>query len=517
MTVSWLLRAVSTTDRWRLRLDRLARSAAPRHARAMRPLVLLIVSLALACGGRAPPHGERLEAYPATRFIPSDATYAFTATSADAAFAVVRDLADGFGPAAGVDAAALGALVRDLLGFDALSGAGWAELGVDLTGGAALWASSGVSAVLAVRLDDPQRLAAFVDTRKARGLVLSTSALDGREVTTIHGDDGVALSWAVVDRWLLVHAGLSVDRAADGAWLRAALSAGGRFAGTTDFADALTAARARLNVTAPPVIGVVRPDRVLAGPAGVELDDCRALLGHARRVLFALASEPTAARGALTIELDDAAAGIAEALTPAPVGWAAARGDAPLVVEVGLDLRRAQAAIAPCMGDRVLAPALAARVWAGRAFAHQLDLEAQEARGAVATLAQPGLIDRALSQLPGRSLFTSHRRVGGLEVATLKVPTMPTVSYAERGEELTITAEMPIDDLLERGVSDELLRLELRPRAWSAEALDSLLGLLVGRDRLRSAMVAGLRRWSHGRLTVRLEASAIVVEALGQR
>ncbi|MBP8807057.1 MAG: hypothetical protein KBG48_13810 [Kofleriaceae bacterium] len=488
---------------------------------ALRSLVLVVALAVLGCGGRSTPRSGRAELYPAARFVPADATYAIAARSGDDLVRVLRDLADGLGPAVQVDAAALGALLAEELGLDLLSSAALVDAGVDLAGGVAVWGHGGVSPVLAVALADPARLAAHIDRLRQGGLVLATSTVDGHEVSTWRPERGLAIHWVAIDRYLLIHLELTGERATPDAWLRTALAAGGRFVEHPDLAAAVAAGASHLGLATPPVVGVIRPAQLRAAVLGEHLPACAALVAPVGRVFVAAASgadrQPSESRGVITVEVGAAAAGIAAAALPAPPGWAAARADAPLVVEWGLDLRRVEAAVEPCLGDALTRDATRAGLWGVRAFAHQLDLDDRAARGAIAAAAKPGVLDEALDEIPGRAIFARTRQVAGRTVTSVDVPLVPAFHAAQDGEAVTVAVDLPIDGLLDRVPSDDLVRVEVRPQAWSAESWDQLLEPIIGRDRARAVTVAALRRWTYGEVTARLTGDTLIVTLRGDR
>ena len=84
-----------------------------------------------------------------------------------------------------------------------------------------------------------------------------------------------------------------------------------------------------------------------------------------------------------------------------------------------------------------------------------------------------------------------------------------------------VAVETSIDPLLTGAGPDpaaaELLRVELRPQAWSADQWSELLRPLVRREQARTFAVRALRRWKLGQLLLVREPQALVFTARGER
>ncbi|MBK9032519.1 MAG: hypothetical protein IPL61_14615 [Myxococcales bacterium] len=491
----------------------------PRRALALISLCSLVL---VACGPRSSgssttsvPVGE----HAGLAFVPPDAIYVVATTRVDQVAILLRDVADGLGPLVSEDAATMGAELARALGFDPMSPDGLAEQGVDLTRGLALWAHGGVGPTLALPLADPARMVARIEQyRGAGGAVVQVSRIGDQEVSTWRPDRDLAFHWAFVGDWLLVHLELAVDAEPADAWLTAALAARGRFAAEPDFLAARAAAAKLL--AAPAVVGLVRMPAILAQVPAAERLKCAGTLGQAQRLFLAASSDATVAQAGLVVELPSTDGVRAMQLAPPP-GWVATRGEPPLVVELGLDLRAVQAALAPCIGTELTRDAISGGVFGGRAFARRLEVGKLELEGAIAALVDPAVVADALDEIPGFDFLKRTRTVAGQAVVDVDVPMIPSFSYAQRGEAVVVTVGTAIDPILAgAAVADppaELARVELRPRAWSEDAWDSLLRGIIARSGARARTIAGLRRWQLGVIEAHRDGAAIVVTARGER
>ncbi|MEZ4402360.1 MAG: hypothetical protein R3B06_20210 [Kofleriaceae bacterium] len=491
----------------------------------LRALAVTVAFSLLACGPKgdaAHPPGARsavVSAYPGLAYVPADATYLLASHRLDGALQVVRDLADAVGPLDGMDATRYGAGLARVLGFDPSTAAGLADQGFDLERGFAVWARGGLGPVIAMPVADAARVMARIDRYRAGGAVVQTTSIDGHDVSTWRAERELAIHWAFVADWLLVHVEFTVEREADGAWLTAALAAGGRIGGAADVAATLAQASQRLGVATPAVIGLLRWPAVRATAAGAETAPCDGTMGQLGSIMIGATGDGATAAGVIVADLPGGVASIRAMALPAPAGWAAARGAAPASAELGLDLRRFQAAWAPCLGDGLTRDALAAGVFGGRAFALAVDLEDGKLQGALAATVAPAAVAQLREQIPGLAFLERTRLVGGVTVHDVRLPMVPAIAYAQTGERLVATAELPIDPLVTGGDAGAapLARVELYPQAWPAETWDQLFGMVIGRDRLREHMVELFRRWRHGVIEVNLEDRALVLTARGER
>jgi hypothetical protein len=140
-------------------------------------------------------------------------------------------------------------------------------------------------------------------------------------------------------------------------------------------------------------------------------------------------------------------------------------------------------------------------------------------RGAAAVeLTDPGIIARALDDVPGISFLMKRRKVAGVDVTDVNVPMLPRFAYAQIGATTVITVSSAIDTLVSlEPPGDEVARFEVLPRAWSEATWNDLLHEVQRRDEAREDTVRRLRNWSHGLVTVSLEGRAVVIAGLGTK
>jgi len=485
---------------------------------------VLVVGVAVVVGlaGCGPKHAGSSAGMPAAtadyaglRFVPADVSYALVSRRTEDAVLVMRDLADSFGLLAGEDAAHIGSELAGELGFDPLTAAGIAEQGVDLTRGFALW-SRGIGPNLALPLADPARFVAMIEGYRSQGVVVQVQRVDGVEIYTWMPDSDVALHWAIVDDWLIAHLQFDKEHEADNAWFAAAMAARGAFGAEADFAAARDEGSKRVGT--PGVVGVVRVPALFATALGTSWRGCGDTFGRVGRVLVSAATEGKDARGAIVAELPGGVDGIRAMQLLRPVGWEAARAQAPLQVEAALDLR----AVAPLWAACLEVPDLAdepARwgMYGGRAFAYELDPGDLKGRGAAAVFGEPRAFVEIAEQIPAPDFLRKSRKVAGIAVSEINVPMMPHLSYAIIDTTAVATVDLSIDPLLGplAAPGDELARLEVHPQKWSEDTWSQLVGMFITRPVLRERAVRGLRRWSLGSIVARLEARAVVIDLHG--
>ncbi len=487
-------------------------------------IALVIVA---ACGPKPGPSGggggdsqmpAAVSAYAGLRWVPPDVTYAVATRRSEDAVLILKNLVDAAGILAEVDAAELSRESTRELGFDLLAPEAYADLGVDLERGVAIW-SRGLGPSLAIPLVDPQRLAAELEARRGPGTVVQVSRAHEVDVYTLRPDRDAAIHWAIAGDWFLAHVEITDEREADGAWFESAWSARGGLAGAADFTAALDEGRARLGGE-PPLVGLARLPALLALPLIEDPPACAPIVGALGRV-FVAAGAGAEARGAIVVELPAGVDGVRALITNLPAGWVAARAGAPLQVEIGVDLRDVAAALGPCVGDDLFRNLELDQASGGRLFVHQIDIGRLEGKGAVvAELGNPRMLDDLLAEIPGIGFLSKKRKLAGFAVTDVNAPAVPRFSYTVAGSSTIVTVGTPIDALLGGGMvagGDQLARVELSPRAWPAQTWDELLQSVIGRQETRTATVRRLRAWSHGLLTLTVEGRALVLTAHGAR
>jgi len=495
----------------------------------MRLAYVTILSLAVACHhggttGPKPAASPWIDAYPALRWVPADATYVVTAHSVDDAVQAIRALHDVADIPLDVDLAEAEDMARKHAGFDPLSSADLAGIGIDPHGGIAVF-SQGLSPTFAIAVTDPAKAVATVARLHGGAGAVQTVPVDGVEVSNAIGDSDVHVQWAAADGWLFVHVELRVEHEPELGWFRAARAAGGGFA-ASGAVDAAVAAAAHLPAPGtgpkgPAVIGVghmpalVSRLTALGAPAG-----CAGIVGGVHDVLLAGAADAKDAAGMLTLQV--AGTGAADSILAAPAGWTTARKDAPIQVEWNGDVDRLGALFSSCDPDvgRGLA-SLPAR--AGGVFLRSLDLDDSRGEGAGwAVMRDPRMVDAALHQVPGIGLASHHRTVGTTDVVDVSIPMFPKFSYAVAASTVVLASGAGvIDQVVGAGPPAKgvvLGHLELHPNGLPPDVWDAALQQAgIARASARKRTLRRLQAWDVGTIDVVAEPGAIVVTGHGRK
>jgi hypothetical protein len=433
-----------------------------------------------------------LEAYPVLRWVPADASYLLVAAPLSQLPFALTELIEPWAIAWGTSAPAIGHGLRRDLGADPLSTNDLGNVGIDLAGSSAIVSHQGYPTWI-LPVGDLDRLGAWLDRLRPERNA-SVEVVRGHDVYHWQVDAHVAVSWAVVDRWFVVHAG-DPTREGDTAWLTDLLDRGGTMAGDPAFEAAVAAAKGFRGEAHPFLVGLVHPAQLVrelgpAVPAGI---GCLAELGRRVRTLR-VSGQAAWDRGALRIEaeLEPATArALAGALGPAaPAGYYDYRAQAALAVDLatdpeGIEAARAASAcgaLVPAIGDPVRALTGFPGPRTYHAAATDLDLDSLSGEVAVdLSLRDPRLVEAQLDQIPGRSFLESSRAVAGVEVHELAgIPGVPTLSYSLSDSELSLgVGSRVIDRVLARGLAPlkraavEIAHLQLAPNR-----LPGLAGLL---------------------------------------
>jgi hypothetical protein len=471
-------------------------------------------------GAGAGPMPAAVSAYAGLRWVPPDATYAIASHRTRDGVELLHSAIDAIGIVGEFDATEFSRESQRELGFDVLSPDAYAEMGVDLERGFAVW-SRGLGPSFAVPLADPQRLASEIERRRGAGTVVQVSRAHDTDVYTIHPDRDVAFHWTITGDWFLAHLEVTEEHEADGAWFEEAWAAHGGLAGHADFLAALDEGKKRMNGD-PPVVGLARTpaiisNRLLASGPGQPV--CASTVGAIGRMFFSAGVSGADSRGALVVEVPGGVDGLRAMMTKVPSGWVTARQGAPLQFEVGVDLRAAARRFSPCAGNDLAAEMDEEMPSSGRVYVHEIDVDDMKGKGAAAVeLTDPSIIARALDDVPGISFLMKRRKVAGVDVTDVNVPMLPRFSYAQVGATTVIAVSSAIDALVSvQPPGDELARFEVLPRAWSESTWNDLLHEVQRRDEARKDTVRRLRNWSHGLVTVSLEGRAVVIAGLGTK
>lgn len=461
-------------------------------------------------------------AFPATRWVPANATYVLASPTVKQAQHGMRDVIDALGILTGVDVGEASRGLQQMLAVDPLSPDPVAGMGIDLEGGIAMF-SDALSPTVVVHLAAPDQTQAFFDRLRERGLVTQSVVADGAEIfsAALPGAN-LKVSWAVAADWLWVHFTLPFAHEEPTAWFVASHTPGAAgWAQDWQWAERAAGQAAR---TAPSALVGFVDAHHLIGTLAARVPDavaCTRLLEPVARVGLALDGDGQGVSGRLTVDLGPAAARLAAAVLPVPEGWAEAVAHAPLAVQLNLDLVAVRAYLAPC--TRVLGDGLADLdrygVRAGRMVLLELDPDGKSGRGAaVADLVTKRWFADKLDDIPLRSHLESDRTFGALRGHSLSVPFGPTVDYV-----LTDRIAMAAvgDGLLARlvgkgaAVPGPVAALDLQPAGLSEEAWLTVLDVLdVG---LSKRFVERLMRWREGHISLAVEGSTLVLAATGRR
>jgi hypothetical protein len=422
--------------------------------RTSRLTAVLSTALALAaCSGPSKrtaeptPPGEAERAYPALAWVPPDASWALVATRPSALADALRELYEPLAIAAGRQAAELDVELGRLLGKSPLRAADLEEIGLDGSGGVALFGGPDGLPTAVVSIGDPDRLRAYLDGRRPEQNVSSTLHR-GHELYGWQQGSAPRISWVLLDGWLVVHLGAADEGPA---WLDAVLAAGaGRGLGDEpELAEALARGRALASAIGPDrpggpptAIGIARP-ALLAALGRLPGDEARcaaALAGAITSVTVAGDLRPDGGGMELSLGLSPAAAAaLAGAIgPPALPGLRGYRASAGVHLSLALDLdwlsgaiRGAGCRLAPPFGDPLAAFTGRAGARAYHLAAQDLDVEDLSGRlMAHLALRDPRFFEDQLDAIPGRRFLERKRQVAGVEVRVLdSLPGVPTVAY----------------------------------------------------------------------------------------
>ncbi|MEO7729758.1 MAG: hypothetical protein ABIY55_02215, partial [Kofleriaceae bacterium] len=161
-------------------------------------LVAAAAAATAGCGGHAaaPASPPSVPTLAAARWVPAHPTYLLASPALGDAQHSLRDAIEVLGIAAGYDLADVVAALTGLVGVDPLHADPLAAIGVDPRGSWAMF-SEDLSPTFVVRLAAPDRMAAFLDHQRTRGLVTQSVIVDQVEVFSAELPAGLALGWAI--------------------------------------------------------------------------------------------------------------------------------------------------------------------------------------------------------------------------------------------------------------------------------------------------------------------------------
>lgn len=478
--------------------------------------------LAMACGPAAAPHGPTppgalppsAAVYPATRWVPDKPTYVMAAKSMTDFQGALASALDTLGLPFGGDAREAEQALQDLIATDPLSADAMSALGVDLSGGVAMF-SEDVDPTFVVKLAAPDAFAQFIDQQRGRGLVTRSVQVDSTELFTASLGGGAAVSWAIDQGWLWVHFRLLGSD--DTSWFtHSAHPAGASWSADWAWAERAGAAAAKR------VVGWIGARDLFATigrrvPAALA---CVKLAAPIGRVALDLDGDLAHATVGFTIDLGGDARAFEQHILPPPPGWAAAAAQAPLSVQWNLDLDAVAQWVAPCaavFGENLAGELHGFR--AARALLQTFDPDAMSGTGVVAVDASSTrLFAQLLDQIPLRSTLESSRKFGPWSGKHLSIPFKGAIDYVLT-DHLAIAAMG--DGMLERiatgtsGAAPPVMAIDLLPPklpaatwAWLLEAADI---------HHPKRVVEHLQAWSEAHLDAVIDHDSLVIQLSGKR
>jgi len=434
--------------------------------------------------------------FAASRWVPDKPTYVVLAKTVGEAQHSGRDLLDSLGALVGIDAAAVSAALAEALVIDPLNAEQVSANGIDVNGAFAMFSET-LDPTFVVHLASAERLRAFFDGQRAKGMTPRVVTIDGVEVSSVSVGHGVSVAWAIDGEWLWVHFVLP-GVADDGAWFAASRHGGASWA--SDFAWARDATQRPNGVVG--LIGQTLYDRIFRDALhreGVELSTCLDVTRAIHRVGLAAGGEGRGhASLRLAMELEPgSAAKIQRALLSPSEGWSALVATAPIAAQWNLDIGEVTGWIGRCL------PVIAHQVdelrgygvRAARVAVVSIDPDAGAGTGAVAfDLANADYIAKKLDSIPLRSHLESDIKIGPYAAKHLSIPFGPPLDYIF-------------------GTAGPLLALDVRPEAMTAAAWKWLLQQ-VGAP---SSVAIALGLWRDGHVTLALDGDRLVLDVHGER
>jgi hypothetical protein len=523
----------------------------------------MLALVAAACAGRtspsAPPPGG-LPPFAAARWVPARPLYVLAAPTVAQAQRAARDAIDLLAAVTGRDLSAVVRLSVAQFGVDAFHPDPVAAIGIDPSGGWALFggepdAPGALSPTMIVHLAAPGQLAAFVDRERQHGLVTRSVWADGIEVMSAPLSAGFTLSWAIDADWLWVHVALPGqaddprDATRGGVNAPALPGQRGRESPLSiDEARWFTASHGRHDATwtggwawaqhaagaAATVVGLVDLHAGLHGAiAGAisRLPDavaCAKLAEAVGRVSLAVEGDDhhVAGRMALDVGSTDRLRAL---VLPPPSGWDAAGRSAALAAQWNLDLAGARPFVAPCLSAIGAPLGLADQtgVRAARAMLVGFDPDALSGTGAIALdLSSTAYLEHQLDRVPLRRTLERSRTFGPYRGHALSIPFSVTIDYVLEPR-LAIAALG--DGLLARLVAPAaapapvpIAAIDVVPPAMSAHAWEALVDALaergsVGAGRSSREIVGHLMAWRDAHLAITADGGELVVTVAGDR
>ncbi len=491
----------------------------------MRFTTTALISLACACAGGAratsAPGGSKasddVAEFSALAFVPNQPTYLVTAHTVREAQRGVSDAVDAFGMVAGVSSRDAGKELERVLGFDPLSEAGLARIGVDPAGAIAIFAED-PSPTLVVKLASPEAAQSYFSDIRNR-MATTSVIVDGIEVVSAPFLYGTTASWATDKNWLWIHVGAKgTDPGA--AWFAHSHHATGS-AWTSGLGWARHV-RAKLGAKAG-LLGFLdtKASLALARAASPDLDACLARFVPIGLAGFAIDGDGKRVGGSLAFDLGPAAQRIAAATLPPPPGFAGLAAKAPIAVQWNLDLGAVASFLEPCMKLAGGSPDELTKygVRTARIAVQTLDLGDKSGTGVIAAdLSAKSFVASYLDQIPQRSLFESDRTYGGYHGKHISVPFVAKLDYVLDDQRAFVAMGDGMMDRLVGGAGGPVpvFALDLIPSGFSESVWTFVIGAMTNEWFAKRASSA-LQSWQAAHLRVTIDREALVIDASGNR
>jgi hypothetical protein len=498
----------------------------------MRFAVLTV--LIAACGGGHPPvAGPQPAAAPeATRWVPEHPMFVLASPVIADAQHDLRDVVDALSVVTGFGATELSGVATGLVGVDVLSADALAGIGVDVH---ASWAafSEAFDPTIVLHLAAPDKLAAFIDHQRARGLASTAVTVDQTQISSAELIGGVTLRWAIVGDWLWLHVSRPHGEGApDDAtrWFTASHGPHGAAWGD-NWAWAVHAAGASASVVGFADLHDVR-DRIVHGLDATHVGAaCRDQVPALNRLGLALHGDAhqLTARFALDI---GSTADLARHLLSPPSGWATTAATAAIAAQWNLDTVALIAYLRPCTRAADLDSFAKFEEYGlrtARGVLVSFDPETAAGTGAVAAdLSRPDAFTHLLDRVPMRSTLESSRTFAGHRGARIEIPFSFTVEYVLEPTLLVgAMGDGLVGQLLAPAAAPPapppLFALDLAPAKLSVKAWASLIQAiadrkLTGAPGPRAQRAAEhLVRWRAAHVALTAEGNEVVLTATGDR
>jgi hypothetical protein len=486
----------------------------------------MLAVLALGCGGHAsqaiaPPAAAA--SFPAARWVPARPAYVFASRTVDDAQRSLRDVIDALGTFIGYDLGDVTGALTGLLGVDPLHPDPVAAIGVDRHGSWAMF-SEQLSPTIVVHLSAPDRMAAFLDKQRQRGVIAQPVTVDTTQVFSVTLGP-VALSWAIDGDWMWLHVARASRDEGTG-WFTASHGAhGAEWTGNWSWAQQAAGAAAGL-------VGFFDPHGAIAGVVARVPDAvaCAKLVEPVARIAVAVDGDGHHVGARIAVDVGSTA-GVRSMLLPPPGGWDAAAPGAAIAGQWNLDLSAARSWLAPCLAiiPGWLAIVDAAAIHTARGMLRSFDPDTATGSGAIALdITSPAFLAHQLDRIPLRRSLERARSFGPYKGFSIDIPFSVTVEYvldqkialAALGEGLLAKLVAPGPA---RASSIPLAALDVMPSAMSVQAWEFLVHAVVDQSIAGSPgpatkrMVEHLMGWRDAHVTVTAEPTELVFTASGNR